>query len=85
MKNKKWLFYTNTPIAVWFALTNCHIEKDNVKRFPKDERIIPQRIFSDNQYVYDPNFWELFNVVLPETELEKLIEENINEILKIED
>lgn len=81
IKNKKWLFSVNVPISVWFEFINCHIDTTDVTRFSKKERIHPHKVFSENQYTYDPLFWGQFNTILPEKELKVLIQKNMNETI----
>lgn len=81
IRNKKWFSSRKTPINVWFELINCQIETNNVIPFPRKERVSKNLIFSENTFTYDNRFWEQFNTIVPEKELESLIQKSINEIM----
>lgn len=62
-------------------MVNFKVDAGAVEEFPRDERISPRSVFADTKYYYDPDFWNGFNIILPEGKLEKIIINNINEAI----
>lgn len=73
MKKKRALF-SNPTLHTWFEMVTCKIDKDNVSRFPRTERVPTRTVFADMNFKYDKNFWEDFNVIPLEEELGRIIE-----------
>ncbi len=71
VKKKNRLFSSN--LHVWFEMVNCKTDTQDVKRFPGSDKLPTRDIFSETNFVYDKDFWEHFNVILPENELKELI------------
>lgn len=71
---KKGRLFTS-PLHLWFEMANCRTDTENVERFLSDERLSTRDIFSDVQFTYDPNFWEHFNIIIPEKKIEEIIRE----------
>lgn len=63
----------SSDLHAWFEMVNCKVETDNVRKFPSDERYSTRDIFSQTSFIYDPQFWRSFNVILPERELRDLV------------
>ncbi len=61
-------FFGNNYNA-FFEMAVMNIDTEDVKRFPRRETIKPNVIFTDQEFVYDPQFWENFNIVLPEQDI----------------
>jgi len=80
IRRKKRLF--TTPLHLWFEMVSCEISTDQVKGFPRNERLSPRSIFSETKYSYDQNFWGNFNIILPEAKLEDMIITNINKVVE---
>ena len=53
----------------------------NVQSIPQNERISTKRIFAETKSSYDKNFWEQFNIILPEEDLKRDIIHNLREVL----
>jgi hypothetical protein len=79
VRHRKRLFAT--PLNFWFEMVTCRIETENVHPFPRNERLSPTRVFAETKHNYDKNFWENFNILLPEEELKEDLIRNLNEIL----
>lgn len=60
-------------LHLWFEMANCKTETENVERFLSDERLSTRDVFSDIEYTYDPDFWEHFNIILPEEQIQELV------------
>lgn len=71
----------STALHFWFEMANCKTDTENIKGFPRSERIIPSKIFSDTRHEYDKDFWGHFNIILPEDKLKELILTNLNEVM----
>jgi len=63
----------SSDLHAWFEMVNCKVETENVRKFPSDERYSTRDIFSQTSFIYDPQFWRSFNVILPERELRELV------------
>lgn len=53
----------------FLELATCKVDTLNVTRFPKEEVLKPNIIFSDIPYRYDDSFWGDYNVISPEEKL----------------
>jgi hypothetical protein len=69
-KNKLW----GNNYNAFFEMAVMNIETENVKRFSRRETIRPNVIFTDQEFVYDPEFWEDFNFVIPEKRITNAIQ-----------
>lgn len=74
MKRKRFSF-SNPILHTWFEMVTCRIDNENVTRFPRSERLPTRTVFAETDFKYDKNFWEDFNVIPLEGELEKIIEQ----------
>lgn len=72
IRKRKQLF-GNTSLHTWFEMVTCRIDSTDVHRFSREERQPTRTIFSDTHFSYDANFWENFNVILPEEKLNEAI------------
>jgi hypothetical protein len=82
VRHRKRLF--SSPLNFWFEMVTCKVDTNNVQPFPRNERLSPTRIFAETKHSYDKNFWENFNIILPEEELKEDIIHNLNEIIATE-
>ena len=82
IRHKKRLF--STPLHFWFEMVTCKVDTEQVRPFPRNERLSTTRIFAETKHGYDKTFWEHFNIILPEEELKDAIIQNLNEILIVE-
>lgn len=71
---KKKLLSGSSTLHVWFEMVTCKIDTQQVKRFTRTEKLPTRTIFAETNFGYDPDFWENFNIILPEEELSKAIE-----------
>jgi len=78
-RKKNHLF--SSPVHFWFEMVTCKIETEDVQRFPRNDRLSPTRIFAETKHAYDKNFWENFNLILPEERLMETMINNINELV----
>lgn len=69
------------PLHFWFEMVTCKIDTEQVHPFPRNERLPTNRVFSETKHGYDQKFWENFNVILPEEELQDAILHSLNEVL----
>ena len=79
IRRKNRLF--TSSLHFWFEMATCEIDTCEVKTFPPNERLSATRIFAETKSVYDKNFWEHFNVILPEEDLKNAIMHNLREAL----
>lgn len=70
----------NNTLQFWYEMVNCKSDTENVKTFPRNERLLPNKVFSETKHPYDENFWEHFNIILPEEELKDAIINSLNEV-----
>ena len=71
----------SSPLHFWFEMVTCKIATEDVKSFPRNERLLPERIFAETKHPYDQNFWENFNLILPEERLMETMINNLNEVI----
>ena len=65
----------------FLELATCKIDTAGVVKFPKQETLKPNIVFSDQPYSGNDAFWGEFNIITPET---KLTDELLGIIGKIE-
>jgi len=70
-----------SSLHFWFEMATCDVETKNVKPFPINERLSTTRIFAETKSAYDKNFWQNFNIILPEEDLKNILLHNLHEIL----
>jgi len=70
--------------SAFFEMAVMDIETENVKRFSRRETIRPAIVFTDQDFVYDAEFWEDFNFVIPEQRITNAMQRFTVEIEKIE-
>lgn len=71
---KKRAFFSNPILHTWFEMVTCRVDKEDVVRFPRSERLPTKTVLADIDFKYDESFWEDFNVIPLEEELSKVIE-----------
>ena len=74
----------SSTLHFWFEIATCDIDTENVKTFPFNVRLSTNRIFAETKSVYDRNFWEHFNIILPEDNLKNILIHNLHEVLILE-
>jgi hypothetical protein len=79
VRKKNHLF--NSLLHFWFETVTCKIDTKDVKNIPRNERLSPETIFSETNHTYDQNFWENFNLILPEERLVETMINNLNEVI----
>jgi len=72
--------FFSTSLNLWFEMVTCKTDLENVRGFSRSERLSTRNVFSETKYEYDANFWEHFNVIVPEDELKDLIINNLGEV-----
>lgn len=72
VQKKNRLFSSN--LHVWFEIVNCKTDTNDVKRFSGSDKLPTRDIFSETSFIYDKDFWEHFNVILPEDKLRDLVQ-----------
>ena len=81
-QKRRW--FNNSSLHAWFEMVTCKIDTEDVFRFHRRERIPTRSIFADTHYKYDADFWEEFNVIPWEEELNRVIEKLSSKIEQIE-
>ena len=71
-------FYTFLEIA------SCNIDTNGVTKFPKQETLKPNVVFSDQPYRINDAFWGDFNIITPETKLSEALGRIVGKIEEIE-
>ena len=79
IRRKNRLF--SSSLHFWFEMATCDIDTENVKPFPSNVRLSTTRIFAETKSAYDKNFWEHFNIILPEDNLKNILIHNLQEVL----
>ncbi len=72
--------FFSTPLNLWFEMVTCQVDAKEAKPFPRAERLSTRNVFSETEHDYDADFWEHFNIILPEEELRSLIRNNLGEV-----
>ncbi|MFZ4547094.1 MAG: carboxypeptidase-like regulatory domain-containing protein [Bacteroidales bacterium] len=68
----------------FLELATCHIDTANVVKFPRQEVLKPNIVFSDEPYSADNAFWETYNIITPEAKLSEALSKIIGKIEEIE-
>ena len=79
VKEKNSVF--STPLHFWIEMVTCKIDTGNVNNFNRSERLNQNIIFSETKHNYDKDFWESFNLILPEERLKETMINNLNDII----
>jgi hypothetical protein len=82
VKKKKQLFGSSN-VHMWFESVTCKIDTTHVNRFTRSEAIQTKTIFAETDFTYDENFWEDFNIILPEEKLNESISRIASKIEEI--
>ncbi len=67
----------------FLELATCHIDTSAVVKFPKQETLKPNVVFSDQPYTSDDAFWGSFNIIAPEAKLNEALQVIIGKIEEI--
>jgi len=84
VKKQKAFFQPAKSIQAFFEMVVCKIDTVNVKRFPSKESIPTRNVFSETKFQYDNQFWDDFNVILPEKRLNEAINRITSKIEEIQ-
>jgi hypothetical protein len=84
IKKKNALFQSSKSIHTFFEMVVCKIDTIDVKKFPGKETLPTRNIFSETRFQYDDHFWDDFNVILPEKELNEAISRISSKIEEME-
>ena len=68
----------------YLELATCNIDTADVIRFPKQEILKPNVVFSDQPYSSNDAFWGDFNIITPEAKLSEALSRIIGKIEEIE-
>jgi hypothetical protein len=68
----------------FLELATCNIDAADVIKFPKQQILKPNVIFSDQPYSGDDDFWGDFNIITPEAKLSEALSKIIGKIEEIE-
>lgn len=71
IKKKNQLFHSS--VHTWFEMVTCQIDTLQVKPFPHRQSLPVHKVFSETDFKYDKDFWEDFNIILPEKKLNEAI------------
>ena len=71
----------SSPLHFWFEMVTSKIVTEDVKPFQRNERLLPDNIFAETKHAYDQNFWDNFNLILPEERLLETMINNLNEVI----
>lgn len=67
IRKKKKLF--STTAYTWFEMVICKTETERAQPFERTQRLPTRTVFADTHFEYDRDFWENFNIILPEENL----------------
>jgi len=84
IKKKNSFFQSSKSIHTFFETVVCKIDTVDVKRFSSKESIPTRNVFSETKFRYDDRFWDDFNVILPEKELNEAISRISSKIEEME-
>jgi len=84
IKKKNAFFQPSKSIHTFFEMVVCKIDTTDVKRFSGKESISTRNVFSETKFQYDNRFWDDFNVILPERELNEAISRISSKIEEME-
>jgi hypothetical protein len=71
----------STPLHFWFEMVTCRTDTAGVRPIPRAERLAPGQIFADATHDGDEDFWENFNIILPEERLKEAIISSLSEVV----
>ncbi|MDR1601917.1 MAG: carboxypeptidase-like regulatory domain-containing protein [Tannerella sp.] len=69
----------STPLHFWFEMVTCRTDTAGVRPIPRAERLATGQIFADTAHDGDEDFWENFNIILPEEKLMEAIISSLSE------
>jgi hypothetical protein len=78
---RHWITWDRFNTFLEFA--TCGIDTTGVVKFPRQETLKPQVIFSDQPFAADDDFWEGFNVITSESKLTEELSKIIGKIEEI--
>jgi len=84
VKKKNTFMQPSKSIHTFLEMVVCKIDTIDVKRFPRKESLPTRNIFSETKFQYDNHFWDDFNVILPEEQLNEAIGRISSKIEEIE-
>jgi len=71
----------SSPLHFWFEMVTCKIDTTDVSAIPRSERLSAGQIFSETQHPYDHDFWDRFNIILPEEKLRETLINSVSEVV----
>ncbi len=76
--------FSSDNFNTFLELATCNIDTVNVSKFPRQEVLKPNIVFSDANYINDETFWGDYNVIAPEAKLSEALSKIIGNIETIE-
>ena len=73
IKKKKGFFQPSKSVKTFFEMVVNKIDTTDVKKFTRKESIPVRNIFSETKFQYNNDFWEDFNIIAPEKELNEAL------------
>jgi hypothetical protein len=68
----------------FMEIATCHIDTLHIERFPRQQILKPDIVFSDGNYDYDENFWGSYNTIAPEIKLNDALSRIIGKLEKVQ-
>ena len=83
LKTRNKNHFSSDNFHTFLELATCHIDTVNVVKFPRQEVLKPNIVFSDEPYSPDNDFWETYNIIAPEAKLSEALSKIIGKIEEI--
>ncbi len=74
---------TSDNFSTYFEMATVNIDTLNVAKFPKQDIIKPNIVFSDAPFTNDETFWNDYNIIVPEEKLSEALSKIISKIEEI--
>lgn len=71
IRQKNQLFSNN--YSAFLEMAVCHIDPQDVKKFPRRKSLRTHTTFIDQGYVYDDSFWGEYNIITPERRINEAL------------
>ena len=83
LKTRQRKHLTYDDFSTFLELATCHIDTVDVVKFPRQEVIKPNVVFSDAPFYSDNTFWGDYNIIAPEAKLSEALSKIIGKIEEI--
>lgn len=84
VKKKNWAFASSTA-EVFFEMLTGRIQTEDVTPLQRNDRLQTRTVFSEVDYPYDYDFWEDYNVIEPEEDIQEALQKVALKIEQIEE